>query len=195
MSETIHPSGYAIRNPWMPKATKVEPGTFINHEGKVVVDESDNRNRSYIIKDSGKRESFDSGMVRDTQDGKVEYDRVFDGPMLDRWAEHLTKGAAKYPDSPDGSPNWMKANSEAELRRFRKSAIRHFRQWLRGDMDEDHAAGVFFNINGYEYVKEKLGKQSTNPLANAAAYGTVQAGGLPNAKPRHPYLIDVDRIT
>jgi hypothetical protein len=29
-------------------------------------------------------------------------------------------------------------------------------QWFRGDSDEDHAAAVIFNINGFEYVKEKL---------------------------------------
>lgn len=110
----------------------------------------------YAIKDSGKRETFMSGMVRDTQEGKIEYDRILDGPMFDRWSEHLTKGAVKYPDSPDGSANWTKATGAAELRRFRKSAFRHFRAWMRGDTDEDHAAGVFFNINGAEYVKDRM---------------------------------------
>lgn len=110
----------------------------------------------FQIKDSGKRETFTSGMVRDTQEGKAEFDRILEGPMFDRWAEHLTKGAKKYPDNPDGSANWTKASGQAELLRFRKSAARHFRQWMRGDTDEDHAAAVFFNINGYEYVKERL---------------------------------------
>ena len=110
----------------------------------------------YVVKDSGVREQFDSGMVRDTTTGKQDCERVFDGPMFDRWADHITKGAIKYPDT-DNQPNWMKASGEKELRRFRKSACRHFRQWLRGDKDEDHAAALFFNVNGFEFVKDRMG--------------------------------------
>lgn len=80
--------------------------------------------------------------------GKVDYTLVLDGPMLERWAEHLTKGAEKY-----AARNWMLAEGEAELERFRQSAFRHFLQWMRGDVDEDHAAAVVFNLNGAEYVK------------------------------------------
>jgi hypothetical protein len=69
--------------------------------------------------------------------------------MLKRWAEHLTKGASKYT-----ARNWMKAKGDAEYQRFRASAVRHFFQYLEGDTTEDHAAAVFFNINGMEYVKE-----------------------------------------
>jgi hypothetical protein len=49
----------------------------------------------------------------------------------------------------------MKAQSVEELERFRMSAARHFEQWLRGDTDEDHAAAVFFNINGAEYTRSR----------------------------------------
>jgi hypothetical protein len=109
----------------------------------------------FMVKDSGERQQFASGMVRDTSAGKAEVIRVFDGPMFDRWAEHLTKGAAKYPDPAPGVANWTLADGPAELARFKASAARHFRQWLRGDLDEDHAAAVFFNVNGAEYVKNR----------------------------------------
>jgi hypothetical protein len=111
---------------------------------------------AFAIKDSGERQTFASGMVRDTQDNKTDFSRLLDGPMFDRWAAHLTKGEKKYPDVSPGVPNWTLAEGEAEYVRFRKSAFRHFRQWLRGDRDEDHAAAVFFNINGAEYVRAKL---------------------------------------
>lgn len=107
----------------------------------------------FVIKDSGERQQFESGMVRDTAGGKMQYHRVFEGPMLERWAEHLTKGAEKYPDLEDGRANWTLASKPDEERRFRESAVRHFVQWLRGDRDEDHAAAVFFNVNGAEYVR------------------------------------------
>jgi hypothetical protein len=105
---------------------------------------------SFVVKDSGARQTFDSGMVRDVTAGKVDYSLVLDGPMFDRWAAHLTAGAAKY-----DKRNWMQAEGDAELERFKESALRHFVQWFRGDTDEDHAAAVLFNVNGAEFVKAR----------------------------------------
>ena len=105
---------------------------------------------NYITKDSGKREEFTSGMVRDTQDDKPRYD-LLDWAMLERWAQLMARGAKKY-----GEENWRKASGEAELKRFKASALRHMVQYFRGDRDEDHAAAVFFNISGAEMVKTKM---------------------------------------
>lgn len=105
----------------------------------------------FILKDSGKRKEFSSGMVRDTNEEKLDFLLIRDGQMYKRWASHLSKGAIKY-----AKRNWMKASGVEEMERFKESAARHFEQWLNGEVDEDHAAAVFFNINGFEYVKEKL---------------------------------------
>jgi len=110
----------------------------------------------WIIKDSGKRKVFKSGMVRDTADDKIEYWRIFIGPLLKRYAAHITKGAAKYPDPKPGVPNWTRAVGEEELLRFRDSLARHFFQYMNGELDEDHASAVVFNLNGAEYVKERM---------------------------------------
>ncbi len=110
---------------------------------------------TFETKDSGERAEFASGMVRDVDTNKTLWHKVADGPLLKRWAELLTRGAEKYPDE-CGLPNWMKASGEEELQRFRESAFRHFMQWYNGDTDEDHAAAVMFNLNGAEYVREKL---------------------------------------
>ena len=109
----------------------------------------------FIIKDSGQRAEFAGGMVRDVTTDKVDWHRVADGPMLERWAIHLTKGKDKYQDVKPGTPNWTLATGEEEFERFRQSAYRHFMQWFYGDVDEDHAAAIIFNINGAEYVKSK----------------------------------------
>ena len=111
----------------------------------------------FEVKDSGAREEFDSGMCRDTEEGKADYTLIYDGPLMDRYAEHLTKGAEKY-----GRRNWQNANSSEEMERFRRSAARHFRQWMQGLQDEDHAAGVMFNMNAYEYVKDRLAEPEDN---------------------------------
>ena len=115
----------------------------------------------YVTKDSGQRAKFESGMVRDTTEGKTLWHKVADGPLLQRWAELLTRGAEKYPDEEAGKPNWMLAEGQVELHRFRQSAFRHFMQWFNGDTDEDHAAAVFFNLNGAEFVKGKLDSTTT----------------------------------
>lgn len=110
----------------------------------------------FQTKDSGKRKNFVSGMVRDTDEDKPRYDLIMPEngqSMIMRWAELMARGASKY-----GERNWEKANSEEELKRFKGSACRHFFQWMRGEEDEDHASAVFFNIQAYEYVKEKLCK-------------------------------------
>lgn len=106
---------------------------------------------TFVVKDSGAREGFESGMVRDTEDGKADFTLIRRGPMFRRWAEHLTKGAVKY-----GRHNWTNANSAEEFERFQRSAARHFEAWLAGERDEDHAAAVMFNLNAAEYVLIRL---------------------------------------
>lgn len=105
----------------------------------------------FVVKDSGVRQDYPSGMRRDTQEGKTNFLLAIDGPMFERYAAHMSKGAAKY-----GARNWQYANSEEELERFKASALRHLVQWLRGERDEDHAAAVWFNVNAAEFVKAKL---------------------------------------
>lgn len=113
---------------------------------------------SFVVKDSGARKQFASGMVRDVTSGKIDYWRAYVGPMLTRFCDHVTKGAVKYPDVKPGVPNWTLAAGEEELQRARDSAARHFAQWMRGDTDEDHAAAVWFNLDVAEYVKEKMAR-------------------------------------
>lgn len=111
----------------------------------------------FVTKDSGERQQFDSGMQRDTQDGKARFDLLFpldvpyDAQFLTRVAELLARGAEKY-----DSRNWEQAAGTEEMERFKASAFRHFVQWMAGDEDEDHAAAVVFNLLGFETTKWKL---------------------------------------
>ena len=112
----------------------------------------------FETKDSGKRAEFDSGMVRDTEDGKARFDLIFPlnvsyhDQMLTRLAELMARGAVKYE-----SRNWEKASGQEELDRYKSSALRHLVQWATGDTDEDHAAAVMFNLMAAETVKAKTG--------------------------------------
>lgn len=110
----------------------------------------------FITKDSGKREEYDSGMVRDTQEGKPRYDLLvplgvpYEHQFLTRVAGLLARGAEKYSDR-----NWEQAAGSAEMDRFKSSAYRHLMQWITGESDEDHAAAVVFNLLAYETIKWK----------------------------------------
>lgn len=121
----------------------------------------------FVVKDSGQRQEYASGMVRDVQDDKPMVRLIRSGPMFMRWAIHLTKGAVKY-----GRDNWTLANSNEELERFKDSAARHFEQWLNDERDEDHAAAVFFNINAAEYVRGRLAGPSQVPEAYSVRVDT-----------------------
>lgn len=110
-----------------------------------------------ITKDSGKRSEFASGMVRDTEEGKPRFDLLlplgvpFAEQMLTRDAALMARGAKKYT-----ARNWELSDGEAELARYRSSALRHLHQWVAGEKDEDHAAAVRFNIMAGEYVTRKM---------------------------------------
>jgi hypothetical protein len=106
---------------------------------------------TFATKDSGKRVSHASGMVRDVTEGKIDYLLALDGPMFQRYAELMDRGAVKY-----GKRNWMKANSQEEMDRARESLTRHFFQYLFGQTDEDHAAAILFNLNEIEYIRDRL---------------------------------------
>lgn len=118
----------------------------------------DNTTSPFITKDSGKRAVFEGGMVRDTNEGKARFDLLrphgvpYKHQLLTRFAELMGRGAEKY-----DARNWELATGQTELDRFQESAERHFNQWMSGELDEDHAAAVMFNLLGAETVKYKMG--------------------------------------
>lgn len=109
----------------------------------------------YVTKDSGERQQFSTGMVRDVSGDKPRYD-LLDLPMLKRWAELMARGSKKY-----GANNWRLASTEQELNRFKESALRHMFQWLEGDTTEDHPSAILFNVAGAEMVRAKLNAKET----------------------------------
>lgn len=116
---------------------------------------------TYVTKDSGQRKLYDSGMVRDTTEGKPRFDLLmpegmpYDAQMLTRVGRLMERGIRKY-----GLRNWEKARTPEEAAHFKAAAWRHFIQWHSGEMDEDHAAAVIFNVIGAEYVKWRMSDDS-----------------------------------
>lgn len=99
----------------------------------------------FITKDSGKRQEFTTGMIRDTQEGKPRYDLIPTGPLR-RLADLYARGAIKYDDN-----NWMKGQPYS---RAYASLFRHLIAWREGDRDEDHIAAVAWNAFAIMYYED-----------------------------------------
>ena len=98
------------------------------------------------IKDSGTRRQFDSGAVRDMQEGKGRCDLLPACAIL-RVAQHFEAGAKKYEDR-----NWEKG---IPVGSFIDSAIRHLMKYLDGQADEDHLCAAGWNILCAMWTEEK----------------------------------------
>jgi hypothetical protein len=112
----------------------------------------------FITKDSGERETYASGMVRDadgaTKDNfflLVHKGVPYEEQFLTRFAQLLTRGAEKY-----SKRNFELANSPAELERAQESLFRHLMQYLCGDETEDHAMAICFNVLLAELTKYRM---------------------------------------
>lgn len=110
----------------------------------------------FETKSDDQREQLAGGMVRSPAGDKQDWTLIRKGPLLKRWVALLSRGARVY-----GKNNWLKAllstvkaDRDKTKERFQESAARHFEQWINGDRDEDHAAAVIFNMNGYEAMLE-----------------------------------------
>ena len=89
------------------------------------------------LEDSGQREDYGTGAVRDVETGKGRYDLIPPLP-LKRLAQHYENGALKYQDR-----NWEKG---IPVSRCFSSAVRHLYRWLDGERGEDHLAAAVWNI-------------------------------------------------
>jgi len=86
--------------------------------------------------DSGERQQFDTGAVRDTATGKG-MPSLISPELIFRLSQWLELGATKY------SPrNWEKG---IKISRCMDSMIRHVFKYLDGQNDEDHLAAIACN--------------------------------------------------
>ena len=97
------------------------------------------------IKDSGNRREFETGAVRDMQQGKGRYDLV---PMeaIRRLALHCERGAVKY-----GERNCEKGIPVSSLL---DSALRHLCKFAEGLVDEPHLDAAMWNIAMIMYMEK-----------------------------------------
>lgn len=116
------------------------------------------------VQDSGTRQNFQTGSVRDTNEGKPRFDLI---SLLGsyRLANHYANGAKKY-----GDRNWEKGQP---LSRYIESAERHLFKVKMGFIDEDHEAAAVWNLLAFMHTKMM-----------------IKAGGLPKELDDMPQYSD-----
>ncbi|MCL2118011.1 MAG: DUF5664 domain-containing protein [Planctomycetaceae bacterium] len=99
------------------------------------------------MNDSGQREIFTSGAVRDSDEDKPRPELISPFAM-ERLAKWLTEGAKKY-----APRNWEKGIG---IERCFASMYRHLLKYQMGEHDEDHIAALFCNCMMILDFEEKI---------------------------------------
>jgi len=99
------------------------------------------------MKDSGSRQEFETGAVRDTAEGKPRPDLISPYANL-REGRWLQKGAEKYDER-----NWEKG---IPISRCIASLERHLLAYKQGLTDEDHMAAIRCNAGFILHFEELI---------------------------------------
>lgn len=103
--------------------------------------------KEFIVKDSGERQSFETGAVRDIQQGKGRFDLI-PSLAIRRLAKHYENGAIKYGDN-----NWQKG---IPLSRYLDSLERHVNCLKAGEPTEDHLSSIMWNAACYMWTLNEI---------------------------------------
>lgn len=103
--------------------------------------------RQWETKDSGERQKFETGAVRDIQQGKGRFD-LLSIYAIQRVAGIYERGAEKY-----GPRNYEKG---IPLSRYIDSALRHLFQFVEGDVSEDHSSAALWNLMALVQTEEMI---------------------------------------
>ena len=129
------------------------------------------------IKDSGTREEFDSGAVRDTPIGKGRFDLL---PFRALWgvSKIFEGGAVKY-----SANNWRKG---IPLARYVDSGMRHLAKWMLGWTDEPHLEMAVWNflclLETKGMIEEGLLPEKLNDLPYLELKVMANPYGIPEMK-------------
>lgn len=101
----------------------------------------------FKVLDSGKREEFATGSVRDTEEGKGRFDLLPTLPLR-RLACLYQAGAAKY-----GDGNWKRGQ---RLGRYLSSLFRHLMAVMELKKDEDHCSSIAWNAFAFIWTANEI---------------------------------------
>lgn len=97
---------------------------------------------------------FESGAIRDTQEGKVDFVETISFTAHHRYAKYMTGKKKKY-----GTGNFKKG---IPIESYEQSLLRHVDKYFRNkyeggndEPDEDHLAAIRFNADGIMHQEER----------------------------------------
>lgn len=100
-----------------------------------------------------KIKKFESGAIRDSQEGKTCFIETISFTAHNRYAKYMTKKKEKY-----GSGNFKKG---IPIESYEASLLRHIDKYFRNkyengndEKDEDHLAAIRFNVDGIMHEEE-----------------------------------------
>lgn len=101
--------------------------------------------------------TFLTGANRDIDNGKLDYEGFFSGPVLKRFAEYMHKNRFLRDGTLRDSDNWQKG---IPLNVYMKSMFRHFMAcWLDhrlgAQVTEEELCALMFNVMGYLHERLK----------------------------------------
>jgi len=112
----------------------------VDLRGKRFFEVANNQVCSVVVgmQDSGKREAFETGAIRDSAEGKSRPD-LFSPFALERVGEWMRLGSLKYAEY-----NWMKGMNYS---RVVASLYRHLMKYMQRDDSEDNLAAIIVNAS------------------------------------------------
>jgi hypothetical protein len=128
----------------------------------------------FKMTDSGKRQTFGGGAVRDTASDKPRPDLI--SPFAEERQGHwLRMGADKYAER-----NW---ENGIPFSRCFASLKRHVMKYQQGMRDEDHLAAIMFNAMALIHYEEMIERGVLPPeLNDMPNYSPIKKGGKKGGK-------------
>ena len=136
--------------------------------------------KNFVVKDSGARQSFSTGAVRDLQQGKGRFDLV-PTIAIRRLAKHFENGAVKYGDN-----NWQKG---IPLARYLDSLERHVNCLKAGEPTEDHLAAIIWNAVCFMWTQNEIEHGYLPPTLDNRPLPEPQYRDYPP-----PYKLEVEKV-
>lgn len=100
---------------------------------------------------------FDTGAIRDSQEGKEDYIETIAWAAMKRYAQYMTEKKKKY-----GAGNFKKG---IPISNYEQSLLRHIQKYLENkyeggsiEVNEDHLSAMVFNIFGIMYEERHTWK-------------------------------------
>jgi len=98
---------------------------------------------------------FETGAIRDSQDGKVDFVETISFTAHERYARYMTGKKKKY-----GTGNFKKG---IPITSYEQSLLRHVDKYFRNkyeggqdELNEDHVAAMRFNVDGIMHEEEQV---------------------------------------